>query len=162
MSMQISKPNCAYEDASTPAVRVVYVRDGAQMMVEIGAWGASTTLLILSRPMDPWDMYPYVTEWLLAASFASVLLGSFATIIATIFCLRFILVDQIRIGGVSFNAPTVPVPKEEKGLGSSNALQVESPVKDGPKPKLEFKLLLENCQYSLTLAIRAKTDLSYS
>jgi len=79
-------------------------------------------------------------EFLLAACFASVLLGSFSTIIATIFC--FVIVD--RLGGVGFNTSIFPVPEKDKELGSLNALQVELPVKDGAK--LEFKLLLECCQ----------------
>ena len=86
------------------------------------------------------DTHPHVKEFLLAACFSSVLLCSFATTIATIFC--FIIAD--RLGGVRFNAYTVPVPEKDEGLGSLNAPQVELPVKDGTK--LAFRLLLEYCQ----------------
>ena len=70
-------------------------------------------------------------------------------ITATIFC--FIIVD--RLGGVGFNASTVPIPEKDEGLGSLNALQLELPVKDGTK--LAFKTaagILSVIFYSLTAA----------
>ena len=91
-------------------------------------------------PFGSLDTHPCMKEFLLTTCFATILLSSFTTIIATIFC--FIIAD--RLGGVGFNASTVPVPEKYEGLGSLNALQLELPVKDGTK--LAFKLLLEYCQ----------------
>ena len=112
------------ETASTMVSRLVFLSHQSHPILQFILLAAAA--LILLPLFGSVDTHPRVKEFLLAACFASVLLGSFATITATIFCI--IIVDCL--GGVGFNASTVPVPERDT--------------------KLAFKLLLEYCQLSST------------